>query len=359
MAKSLRSLSNSLVRIAESASEKSKPRNFSFNSPQGACPDCSGLGVKLGIRPELVVPNPRLSLDQGANCSLDERGAGEGYSWYAAQLDALADLYGFTTSQPYNTIDDDARHVIMYGLKGRQITVKYQARNGRTKAYQVPYEGVIPNLTRRFATTSSDYVKDELGKYMAANPCPTCNGTRLRREILSVLIDDKNIVDISRLPIRQAREWAERLALDPGTSSEAVLTPREYLIGRQVMKEVRERLGFLVDVGLDYLTMDRSANTLSGGEAQRIRLATQIGSALRGVLYILDDPSIGLHQRDNDRLIRTLLRLRDLGIPDRRRTRRGDDARRRLDLDIGPGAGVHGGEVVRKGASRSGAGFRS
>ena len=326
-----------------------EPRNFSFNSPQGACPDCSGLGVKLEFDPELVVPNPRLSLDQGAIAPWMSA-AGEGYSWYAAQLDALAELYGFTTAQPFNTIDEEARQVILHGLKGRQITVKYQARNGRTKAYQVPYEGVLPNLTRRFATTSSDYVKEELGKYMAANPCPTCHGARLRREILFVLIDGKNIVDVARMPIRQAQQWAERVARDPELSSDAVLTSREFLIGRQVMKEVRERLGFLVDVGLDYLTMDRSANTLSGGEAQRIRLATQIGSALMGVLYILDEPSIGLHQRDNDRLIRTLVKLRDLGNTlivvehDEEMMRAAD-----WIIDIGPGAGVHGGEVVAEG----------
>lgn len=326
-----------------------EPRNFSFNSPQGACPDCSGLGAKLEFDPELVVPNPRLSLDQGAIAPWMSA-AGEGYSWYAAQLDALAELYGFSTTQAFNTIDEQVRDVIMHGLKDRQITVKYQARTGRTKTYQVPYEGVIPNLTRRFATTSSDYVKDELGKYMAANPCPTCNGTRLRREILFVLIDGKNIVDISRMPIRQAQEWAERLSLDPAKSPNAVLTPREYLIGRQIMKEVRERLGFLVDVGLDYLTMDRAAGTLSGGEAQRIRLATQIGSALMGVLYILDEPSIGLHQRDNDRLIKTLVRLRDLGNTlivvehDEEMMRAAD-----WIVDIGPGAGVHGGEVVAEG----------
>lgn len=326
-----------------------EPRNFSFNSPQGACPDCSGLGVKLEFDPELVVPNPRLSLDQGAIAPWMSA-AGEGYSWYAAQLDALADLFGFSTQQSFESIPDEAKEVILNGLQGRQITVKYQARNGRTKAYQVPFEGVIPNLVRRLSTTSSDYVKEELGKYMAANPCPTCEGTRLRREILSVLIDGMNIVDVARLPIRQARSWADRLAVDPHQLSDSILTPREFLIGRQIVKEVRERLSFLVDVGLDYLTLDRSANTLSGGEAQRIRLATQIGSSLMGVLYILDEPSIGLHQRDNDRLIRTLLRLRDLGNTlivvehDEEMMRAAD-----WIIDIGPGAGVHGGEIVAEG----------
>jgi excinuclease ABC subunit A len=326
-----------------------EPRNFSFNSPQGACPDCTGLGVKLEFDPELVIPDPRLSIDQGAIAPWMSA-SGEGYAWYAAQLEALADLFGFTTQQPFNSIDEETRHVILHGLKGRQITVKYQNRNGRIKAYQVPYEGVIPNLNRRYATTSSDYIKEELGKYMAANPCPTCNGTRLRREILSVLVDGLNIVEVSRLPIRQAQAWAGRLSVDPEKSPDAILTPREYLIGRQILKEVRERLGFLVDVGLDYLTLDRAANTLSGGEAQRIRLATQIGSALMGVLYILDEPSIGLHQRDNDRLIKTLLRLRDLGNTlivvehDEEMMRAAD-----WIVDIGPGAGVHGGQVVAAG----------
>lgn len=323
-----------------------EPRNFSFNSPHGACPECTGLGVRMEFEPDLIIPNKRLSIDQGAIAPW-LKASGEGYSWYAAVLDSLAAEQGFTTSQSMSSLKPEHLDLILHGQRGLQVTVRYQSRNGRAKSYQVPYEGVIPNLRRRYDSSTSDYVREELGKYMAARPCPSCKGSRLKPEILSVLIDGRNIIDVARMPIREAQSWHENLA---DTSDSSPLSPREQIIARQILKEIRERLGFLVDVGLDYLTLERSAGTLSGGEAQRIRLATQIGSSLMGVLYILDEPSIGLHQRDNARLIRTLLRLRDLGNTlivvehDEEMMRAAD-----WIIDIGPGAGVHGGHVVAEG----------
>ncbi len=326
-----------------------EPRNFSFNSPHGACPECTGLGVRMEFDPDLILPNRKLSIDKGAIAPW-MRASGEGYSWYAAVLDSLAEARGFETSQPINTLDPADLDIILHGQKGLQVTVRYQSRNGRAKSYKVPYEGVIPNLKRRYESSSSDYVRDELSKYMAARPCPACKGSRLKPEILSVLIDGKNIIEISRMPIRQSQAWHEALTGDEGSDAGSPLTNREQLIARQILKEIRERLGFLVDVGLDYLTLERAAGTLSGGEAQRIRLATQIGSSLMGVLYILDEPSIGLHQRDNARLIRTLLKLRDLGNTlivvehDEEMMRAAD-----WIVDIGPGAGIHGGRIIAEG----------
>lgn len=327
-----------------------EPRNFSFNSPHGACPECTGLGVKMEFDPDLVVPNRRISIQQGAIAAW-MRASGEGYTWYAAVLDSLAAERGFSTGQPISSLTPEDLQTILYGSKGLKVTVRYESRNGKAKSYQVPYEGVIPNLKRRYDNTSSDWVREELGKYMAARPCPSCMGSRLKREMLSVLVDSRNIVDITSMPIRKAQEWVLDLSSEAVSSQQSPLTTREALIGRQILKEIRERLGFLVDVGLDYLTLDRSANTLSGGEAQRIRLATQIGSSLMGVLYILDEPSIGLHQRDNARLIRTLQRLRDLGntlivVEHDEEMMRASD----WIVDIGPGAGVHGGKVVAEGS---------
>lgn len=326
-----------------------EPRNFSFNSPHGACPDCTGLGTKLEFDPELIVTNRALSIAQGAIVPW-MRATGEGSAWHTAQLEALAEKFHFGLNSPWNDLPADVQDRILTGNKQDKIVVKYKSGNGRLKNYDVLYEGVIPNLKRRLDQTSSDYIREELGRYMSARPCPTCKGSRLKPEILSVLIHGKNIVDLTNLPIRQAQTWCNAIAADPDTDPDAPLTPREFLIARQILKEIRERLGFLVDVGLDYLSLDRSANTLSGGEAQRIRLATQIGSSLMGVLYILDEPSIGLHQRDNARLIRTLLRLRDLGNTlivvehDEEMMRSAD-----WIIDVGPGAGVHGGRIVAQG----------
>lgn len=326
-----------------------EPRNFSFNSPHGACPECSGLGTKMEFDPDLIVTNPDLTIAEGAIVPW-MRQSGEGFAWQQAQLEALAEKHTFSLKTRWRDLPAETKTMILSSNKKERITVKYKSGSGRLKNYDVQYEGVIPNLSRRLEQTASDWIREELNRYMASHPCPVCHGTRLKPEVLSVLINNRNIVDLTTLPIRQAQTWFNDLNTDPETSKDAPLSIREYMIARQILKEIRERLGFLVDVGLDYLTLDRSANTLSGGEAQRIRLATQIGSSLMGVLYILDEPSIGLHQRDNSRLIRTLIRLRDLGNTlivvehDEEMMRAAD-----WIVDVGPGAGVHGGRIVAEG----------
>jgi excinuclease ABC subunit A len=326
-----------------------EPRNFSFNSPHGACPDCTGLGTTMEFEPDLIIPNKNLSLGEGAVMPW-VRATGESSAWYASMLEALAEERGFSTKVPVRELPDDVIKMILHGTGSKKISVRYQSKNGRYRTYAVPYEGVIPNLKRRYDNSSSDYVREEIERYMATHPCPTCKGARLKPEVLAVTVADRNIVEVSRLPIRQALEWCLKLAVEPGEEG-AILSQRDAIIARQILKEIRERLGFLIDVGLDYLTLERSANTLSGGEAQRIRLATQIGSSLMGVLYILDEPSIGLHQRDNERLIKTLVRLRDIGntlIV----VEHDEDMMRWADwiIDVGPGAGEHGGHIVATGS---------
>jgi excinuclease ABC subunit A len=326
-----------------------EPRNFSFNSPHGACPECTGLGTKMEFEPDLVVPNRTLSPAQGAIVPW-VRSSRDGSAWYEALLEAVADKYKFSLTTSFAELTPEIVSTILYGTNGEPVMVRYKSRNGRFRSYDVAFEGVIPNLRRRYESSSSDYVKEEIERFMAARPCPTCKGTRLKPESLAVLVNEKSIVDVTRMPIRDTLSWCDALTLDPEKVPDAPLTPREFLIARQIMKEIRERLGFLIDVGLDYLTLERSANTLSGGEAQRIRLATQIGSSLMGVLYILDEPSIGLHQRDNARLIKTLLRLRDIGNTlivvehDEEMIRSAD-----WIVDVGPGAGEHGGKIVAEG----------
>jgi len=327
-----------------------EPRNFSFNSPHGACPICTGLGTTREFDPDLIMPNRSLSLAQGAVAPW-LRVTGEGSAWYSALLEGVAAKYGIGLDVPVRDLPPEAIDVILNGSHGKKVTVRYKSRSGRMRSYDVVYEGVIPNLQRRYEATSSDYVREELERYMAERPCPVCHGARLKPEVLGVTVGDRSIVDIARMPIREAQGWFAVLARDPDEDPTAPLTEREFLIARQIFKEIRERLGFLVDVGLDYLTLERSANTLSGGEAQRIRLATQIGSSLMGVLYILDEPSIGLHQRDNARLIRTLERLRDIGntlivVEHDEETMRAAD----WIVDIGPGAGQHGGHIVAAGS---------
>jgi excinuclease ABC subunit A len=327
-----------------------EPRNFSFNSPHGACPICTGLGTTREFDPDLIMPNRSLSLAQGAVAPW-LRVTGEGSAWYSALLEGVAAKYGISLDVPVRDLPPEAIDVILNGSRGKKVTVRYKSRSGRMRSYDVVYEGVIPNLQRRYEATSSDYVREELERYMAERPCPACHGARLKPEVLGVTVGDRSIVDIARMPIREAKDWFAVLARDPAEDPAAPLTDREFLIARQIFKEIRERLGFLVDVGLDYLTLERSANTLSGGEAQRIRLATQIGSSLMGVLYILDEPSIGLHQRDNARLIRTLERLRDIGntlivVEHDEETMRAAD----WIVDIGPGAGQHGGHIVAAGS---------
>lgn len=307
------------------------PRNFSFNSPHGACPHCTGLGSRLEVDPELIIPNRRLSISEGAIRPWSRTTAR--MSWYSKLLDAVAKANNFSIDVPVNEMKPGDLKLILYGAGPEQISLR--GPGGRT--YHTTYEGVIPNLERRYHESDSDFVKREIEKYMAERECPVCHGQRLKPEMLAVTVEGKSIVEITRLSIAEAVKFFTGLKLGE----------RETEIARQIFKEVRSRLQFLQDVGLAYLTLDRSANTLAGGEAQRIRLATQIGSSLMGVLYILDEPSIGLHQRDNDRLIATLTRLRDLGntvivVEHDEDTIRASD----FVIDIGPLAGEHGGKVV-------------
>ena len=326
-----------------------EPRNFSFNSPHGACPECTGLGTKMEFDPDLIMPNKSLTLAEGAVVPWMRSGF-ENSSWYSALFKAISEHYGFSLDVPVRDLPEEALDVILNGSGSEKVSVRYESKRGRQRVYAIPFEGVIPNLRRRYGQTQSDYMREEIERYMTARPCPVCKGARLKPEVLAVLIQSKSIIDITTLPIRTALSWFTELGDDPADHSSAPLNVREFTIARQILKEIRERLGFLVDVGLDYLSLDRGANTLSGGEAQRIRLATQIGSSLMGVLYILDEPSIGLHQRDNNRLIRTLERLRDLGNT-LLVVEHDEDTMRAADwiVDIGPGAGEHGGHLVAEG----------
>jgi excinuclease ABC subunit A len=320
--------------------EEPAPRNFSFNSPHGACPACTGLGSRLEIDPQLVMPNQALSLAEGAIVPWRRMVVTE--SWFSKILDAVAERYRFSMSTPVGELTDEARQILLYGNRNERLTVRYRSRQGNEHSFGTTFEGIVPNLERRYRETSSETIKAEIERYMATRPCPTCGGMRLKPESLSVTVGDRNIIDTTRLSVTDALEWYARLPKK--------LTGRENQIARQVLKEIQARLGFLVDVGLDYLTLDRASGSLSGGEAQRIRLATQIGSSLMGVLYILDEPSIGLHQRDNARLIATLVRLRDLGntlivVEHDEETIRSAD----WVIDIGPRAGEHGGELIHAG----------
>src|SRR4051812_19681766 len=343
------------------------PRNFSFNSPHGACATCTGLGSRMEVDPAIVVPNPDLSLSEGAIAPWFRGTSGEAY--YLALLEGLAREYGFSLQTPWRDLPEDSRELVLFGGDERRVRFRPPRRNGyrhhhHRGEYSVCYEGVVPNLERRFKETESDWVRQEIEKYMASQPCPACNGARLRPESLAVTVLGRPVDETTGMSIGAAlrlfNQVAERVPLpeDLGGAppyrwpDERVgpFSDREYTIARQILKEIQARLGFLVDVGLDYLTLDRAAGTLSGGEAQRIRLATQIGSGLMGVLYILDEPSIGLHQRDNDRLIKTLERLRDVGNTllvvehDEETIRAADHV-----IDIGPGAGEHGGHVIAAG----------
>jgi excinuclease ABC subunit A len=311
--------------------EELTPRMFSFNSPYGACPDCAGLGFKMEIDPELLI-DKELSLNQGGikGWSSDEE------SWSLQYLRSVAKKYGLDPDKPLKEATAEQLDVLLYGTKGEKIDIHYQSQN-REFRHTAAFEGVAHNLERRYRDTNSEYMRREIERYMSNKPCATCQGLRLKKESLSVLIDGKNISQITSLSVIDLKETLNRLKL----------TEREETVAKMIMKEINDRLGFLINVGLDYLTLDRAAGSLSGGEAQRIRLATQIGSFLVGVLYILDEPSIGLHQRDNHRLIEALKGLRDLGntvIV----VEHDEDMIREADyiVDIGPGAGVHGGEVV-------------
>jgi len=316
--------------------EELTPRMFSFNAPQGACPECNGIGSKMEIDVDLIVPNPNLSLNEGAIAPWSKSSNKENY--YFQMLQAVANHYNFSMDTPFNQLDEEYQNNILYGCKDK-IAFSFKRRN---KSYMVNrrFEGVIPRLERLYLETKSNYSRKYISKFMSDRKCHVCNGKRLRPEILAVTVGDKSIADVCELSIKDSYNFF--LDLD--------LTEREEFIAKEVLKEIRERLKFLVDVGLDYLSMDRSSGTLSGGEAQRIRLATQIGSGLVGVLYILDEPSIGLHQRDNVKLIGTLKRLKNLGNTvvvvehDEETILSSDHV-----IDIGPGAGEHGGKVIAQG----------
>jgi excinuclease ABC subunit A len=318
--------------------EEPAPRNFSFNSPHGACPACTGLGMRMEVDPEAVVPDPSLSINEGA---LSGWTRGPSMSWLMDILETVAKKFRVSLNAPWNDLSPKEQRLILYGLpKDETVRIRYVSHSGYSRSYDAGFEGVINNLQRRYRETESDWVKQEIERLMMQKPCPVCHGGRLKPEYLAVTVDGMNIMELCRHSVVAALGRVEHLKL----------SERESLIARQVLKEIRERLGFLHDVGLDYLTIDRGAATLSGGEAQRIRLATQIGSRLMGVLYILDEPSIGLHQRDNHKLIRTLERLRDIGntlIV----VEHDEDTIRAADyvVDVGPGAGEHGGYVVAAG----------
>ncbi|MFZ6027231.1 MAG: excinuclease ABC subunit UvrA [Chloroflexota bacterium] len=322
-----------------------EPRTFSFNTPHGACPDCQGLGGKLEIDPDLLIPDPDLSLCEGAIVVSEWSGPREEGGYYWQLLEAVSREYHIKLDTPINKLSPEHLEIILYGTKGKNVTIHYQNKDGRQATFQNAFEGIIPNLQRRYNETNSEYTRMKISEFMNERICPTCQGKRLRKEALAITIDGVNIVALTEWPVSRTLEWAKKLA-----GTETPLTPRQQAIAERILKEIRERLGFLVDVGLDYLTLQRSAATLSGGEAQRIRLATQIGSRLMGVLYVLDEPSIGLHPRDNNRLLRTLQGLRDLGNTVLV-VEHDDETIRSADwiLDLGPGAGEHGGRVVAEG----------
>lgn len=315
--------------------EELTPRMFSFNNPYGACPTCSGLGALMKIDPALIVPNEELSLRQGA-INVTGWQSSNTASIAGMYLAALGDKYGFDMDTPFNKLSEQSRHAILYGTGNERIHIEYRREFGEG-SYDSPFEGVIPNLERRYKETQSDYMKHEIEEYMANIPCPDCKGKRLKSESLAVTVGGMNIAQLSDMTVRHAREKLSALTLNK----------TEEMIAGRILKEIDSRLGFLISVGLDYLTLSRAAGTLSGGEAQRIRLATQIGSSLVGVLYILDEPSIGLHQRDNAKLIDTLKGMRDIGntlivVEHDEETMLSAD----YIVDIGPGPGEHGGEVV-------------
>jgi excinuclease ABC subunit A len=312
------------------------PRNFSFNSPYGACPRCDGLGTRYEVDPELVVPDPDLSLDDGAVAPW----GGARSEYFGRLLQGVAETFGIATSLPWRKLKKQDQKVVLYGSGATQVHLHYKNRYGRTRSYYTAYEGVVPYLQRRHAEAESDSMREQIEGYMREVPCSECDGARLKPESLAVTVGGRNLFEVCNLSIRDSTKFVADLRL----------SERDHLIADRVLKEVKARLQFLVDVGLDYLSLNRNAGTLAGGEAQRIRLASQIGSGLVGVLYVLDEPSVGLHQRDNRKLIDTLVRLRDLGNTvivvehDEETIRTADHV-----VDIGPGAGEHGGQIVVSG----------
>ena len=321
--------------------EEVEPRSFSFNNPFGACPDCYGLGYKMEFDEQLMIPDPTVSLADGAIVAMGWQSSTDKSSFTGSILTALSKEYGFDLNMPYGELPEDIRHMLIYGTDGKVVKVHYKGQRGEG-VYDVAFEGLIKNMERRYRETGSDTMKAEYETFMRITPCKACRGQRLKKEALAVTIGDKNIYEATSMSIVKLQEFLHHVEL----------TKQQHLIGDQILKEIHARIGFLIDVGLDYLTLARATGTLSGGEAQRIRLATQIGSGLVGVAYILDEPSIGLHQRDNDKLIRTLKNLKDLGntlIV----VEHDEDTMFAADyiVDIGPGAGTHGGQVVAAGTA--------
>ena len=324
-----------------------EPRLFSFNTPKGACPECQGLGFRLEIDPALLVPNPEVSIADGAieanGWNVEDH---QGWTWGVIQ--SLARAYHFSVDTPWQELAPEHQEVVMYGSGKRKITVEYQNSQGQRRTYTTTYEGIINNLNRRYRDTNSDYIRDRIESYMTRNPCPTCNGHRLRPEALAVTVADEPINIVTAMPVKELDGWVHSLRGNGG--GVPALSERDQQIAYQILNEIEARVGFLNNVGLDYLTLSRFAGSLSGGEAQRIRLATQIGSRLTGVLYVLDEPSIGLHQRDNARLIETLKGMRDLGNT-LLVVEHDEETMREADwlIDLGPGAGEHGGQVIAEG----------
>ncbi len=325
-----------------------EPRTFSFNTPHGACPDCQGLGSKLEIDPDRIIPDPDRSLQEGAIASLEWSGPREEGGYYWQSLEAAARAYHIDLNKPVSELTREQMNVILYGSGERQVQMVYHNTNGNEFKFTRTFEGVITNLERRYRETNSEYIREKISEYMSDRPCPTCGGKRLKPEAIAVTVDDTNIIEVTAWPVNRTLEWARRLAAPRGP-----LNARQKAISERILKEITERLGFLVNVGLDYLTLNRSAATLSGGEAQRIRLATQVGSRLVGVLYVLDEPSIGLHPRDNTRLLETLKGLRDLGNTVLV-VEHDDETIRTADwvIDLGPAAGEHGGRLIAEGTPR-------
>ena len=318
-----------------------EPRSFSFNNPFGACPECFGLGYKMEFDEDLMIPDKSLSINQGAIVVLGWQSCSDKGSFTRAILDALAEEYHFDLDTPFEDYPKEIHDVLLYGTGGREVKVRYKSQRGEG-VYDVAFEGLIENVNRRYKETFSEASKAEYETYMRFTPCPACRGQRLKKESLAVTVGDKNIYEATNMSIVKFKEFMDELKL----------TPMQLTIGESILKEIRARISFLIDVGLDYLSLSRSTGTLSGGEAQRIRLATQIGSGLVGVAYILDEPSIGLHQRDNDKLLKTLLHLRDLGNSVLV-VEHDEDTMRAADciVDIGPGAGEHGGQIVAVGTA--------
>ncbi|MBI5822946.1 MAG: excinuclease ABC subunit UvrA [Chloroflexi bacterium] len=325
-----------------------EPRTFSFNTPQGACPDCQGLGSKLEIDPQRIIPDDSLSLNEGAIVSMEWNGPKVEGGYYWQSLINASKAFKIDLDKPVNELSRENMKVVLYGTGDKQIQMTYQGANGNEFKFTRAFEGVITNMERRYRETNSEYIREKISEFMSDRPCPSCGGKRLNPAALAVTVDNVNIVEANSWPVLQTLEWAKKIA-----GKNSPLTSKQKAIAERVIKEISERLSFLVNVGLDYLTLNRSAVTLSGGEAQRIRLATQVGSRLVGVLYVLDEPSIGLHPRDNARLLETLKGLRDLGNTVLV-VEHDDETIREADwvIDLGPAAGEHGGQVIAEGTPK-------